>query len=69
MKLVYKFYDFIKIYKYNLKNKFINVKDFHYIKLNNAAMVLCENNKKMVGKCDLRMFKLFLKMYKNVLKQ
>jgi 8-oxo-dGTP pyrophosphatase MutT (NUDIX family) len=59
MKLVYKFYDFIKIYKYNLKNKFINVKDFHYIKLNNAAMVLCENNKKI----------LFIKEYRIGLKK
>ena len=29
----------------------------------------CENNKKMFGKCDLSMIKLFLKMCKNVLKQ
>lgn len=48
MKLVYKFQDFIKIFRFNKKNKYINVKNFHRIELNNAVMVLCENNNKIL---------------------
>lgn len=48
MKLVYKFKNLIKVSKFNLKNKYVDVKDFHNIKLNDAVMILCENNNKIL---------------------
>ena len=48
MKIIYKFKDLIEISKFNLKNKYVNVKNFHNIKLNDSVMVLCENNNKIL---------------------
>ena len=45
---MYEYKNFIKVYKLNFKNKYINVKNFHKIILNDAVMVLCENNKKIL---------------------
>jgi 8-oxo-dGTP pyrophosphatase MutT (NUDIX family) len=59
MKLVYEYKNFIKIYKFNKKNKFINVKNFHRIELNDAVMVICENDNKI----------LFIKEYRIGLKK
>lgn len=43
IKQVYKFKNFLQILKFEIKNKFINTKNFHKIILKNAAMVICEN--------------------------
>jgi 8-oxo-dGTP pyrophosphatase MutT (NUDIX family) len=59
MKLVYEYKNFIKIFKFNKKNKFINVKNFHRIELNDAVMVICENDNKI----------LFIKEYRIGLKK
>lgn len=48
MKLVYNYKNFIKIFKFDKKNKFVNIKNFHYIHINDAVMILCENNNKIL---------------------
>jgi 8-oxo-dGTP pyrophosphatase MutT (NUDIX family) len=44
-KIVYKFEPFITVYKENFKNKYQSRKNFHKIKLQDAVMVLLENEK------------------------
>lgn len=43
--IVYKYRDYLKIYKFNLKNKKINIKNFHKIVLKNASILILENIK------------------------
>lgn len=45
LKAVYKYRDYLKIYKFNLKNKRINIKNFHKIVLKNASILILENIK------------------------
>ena len=42
-KIIYNFKNFIKILRFQIINKHINEKNFHKIILNDAAMVICEN--------------------------
>ena len=48
MKKIYKFKNFLSIYKFDFKNKFIKQKDFHKVLLNDAVMVVCEYNNKIL---------------------
>lgn len=43
--LVYKYKDFLKIYKFRLKNKDLIVENFHKIILKNASILILENIK------------------------
>ena len=47
-KLIYQYKNYIKVSKFDLNNKFIKEKNFHRIILNNASMVICENEKKEI---------------------
>ena len=42
-KIVYKFSPFIKVYREDFSNKYLSRKNFHNIKIQNAAMVILEN--------------------------
>jgi ADP-ribose pyrophosphatase len=59
-KIIYKYDPFITIYKENFKNKYQSRKNFHKIKLQNAAMVIIENNKNQI---------LFLNEYRRGIKK
>lgn len=59
MKLAYSFSKFIKVYKFNLKNKFVDIKNFHRIELSDAVMVIAEYKSKF----------LFIKEYRIGLKK
>ena len=47
-KIVYKYDPFITVYKENFNNKYQSRKNFHKIKLQNAVMVILENEKKQI---------------------
>jgi 8-oxo-dGTP pyrophosphatase MutT (NUDIX family) len=47
-KIVYNYDPFIRVYKENFNNKYQSRKNFHKIKLQNAAMVILENEKKQI---------------------
>ncbi len=47
-KIVYSYDPFITVYKENFSNKYQSRKNFHKIKLQNAAMVILENEKKQI---------------------
>tara|TARA_Y100000816_G_scaffold279155_1_gene251124 strand:- start:643 stop:1176 length:534 start_codon:yes stop_codon:yes gene_type:complete len=59
-KIIYNYTPFIKIYKENFKNKYLSRKNFHQIRLQDAAMVILENNKKQI---------LFLNEYRRGIKK
>lgn len=59
-KIIYNYSPFIKIYRENFKNKYLSRKNFHQIKLQDAAMVILVNNKKQI---------LFLNEYRRGIKQ
>lgn len=59
-KIVYEFSPFIKVYRENFSNKYLSRKNFHNIKIQNAAMVILENQKGEV---------LFLNEYRRGLKK
>lgn len=59
-KIIYKYEPFIKLYKENFKNRYQSRKDFHQIKLQNAAMVILLNQKNQV---------LFLNEYRRGIKK
>tara|TARA_B110000037_G_scaffold160625_1_gene181409 strand:+ start:1468 stop:2019 length:552 start_codon:yes stop_codon:yes gene_type:complete len=59
-KIVYNYDPFITVYKENFNNKYQSRKNFHKIKLQNAAMVILENEKKQI---------LFLNEYRRGIKK
>lgn len=48
MKKVYKFKNFLSIYRFDFNSKFIKQKDFHKITLNDAVMVICDYKNKIL---------------------
>lgn len=59
-KIIYKYEPFITLYKENFKNKYQSRKNFHQIKLQNAAMVILLNQKNQI---------LFLNEYRRGIKK
>ena len=59
-KIIYKYEPFITLYKENFKNKYQSRKNFHQIKLQNAAMVILINKKNQI---------LFLNEYRRGIKK